>query len=61
VYGLLKTADGLSPTVKAGEVLTSIILFGIVYLMLFILFIYLLNEKIQHGPENLESAERKRA
>ena len=61
VYGLLKTADGLSPTVKAGEVLTSIILFGIVYLMLFILFISLLNEKIQHGPENFESAERKRA
>jgi cytochrome d ubiquinol oxidase subunit I len=61
VYGLLKTSQGLSPTVKAGEVMTSIIFFGIVYLMLFVLFIYLLNEKIQHGPEDGEFAERRRA
>ncbi|MCM2272165.1 MAG: cytochrome ubiquinol oxidase subunit I [candidate division Zixibacteria bacterium] len=61
VYGLLKTADGLSPTVKAGEVMTSIIFFGLIYLLLFILFIYLLNEKIQHGPEDDVVVERQRA
>ncbi len=61
VYGLLKTSEGLSPTVKAGEVMTSIIFFGLIYLLLFILFIYLLNEKIQHGPEDELVVERQRA
>ena len=56
VYDLLRTSDGLSASVSSSEVLTSLILFGLIYLMLFILFIYLLNEKIQHGPE--ESAVR---
>jgi len=56
VQGLLRTADGLSPVVGAGEVLTSIILFGLVYLLLFILFVYLLNEKIQHGPVDDDTA-----
>jgi len=56
VQGLLRTADALSPVVGAGEVLTSIILFGLVYLLLFVLFVYLLNEKIQHGPVDDETA-----
>jgi cytochrome d ubiquinol oxidase subunit I len=43
--------------VSANEVLTSLVLFGLVYLMLFVLFVYLLNEKIQHGPEDLAVAE----
>ncbi|MFI0434953.1 MAG: cytochrome ubiquinol oxidase subunit I [Parachlamydiaceae bacterium] len=51
VYGLLRISDGLSKAVTANQVLISIIMFSIVYLILFILFIYLLNEKIAHGPE----------
>jgi cytochrome d ubiquinol oxidase subunit I len=54
VYGLLRTSDGLSKVVKADAVLTSLILFTIIYLLLFVLFIFLLNEKIQHGPEHEE-------
>jgi cytochrome d ubiquinol oxidase subunit I len=54
VYGLLKTSEGLSKTVEAGQVLFSLILFIIIYLFLFVLFIYLLNEKIQYGPEKAE-------
>jgi cytochrome d ubiquinol oxidase subunit I len=50
VYNLLRTSEGLSKTVSPGEVLTSIILFGLIYILLFVLFIFLLNEKIQHGP-----------
>lgn len=50
VYNLLLTADGISKTVTPGEILTSLVLFGIIYIFLFFLFIYLLNEKIQHGP-----------
>ncbi|HOC57965.1 MAG TPA: cytochrome ubiquinol oxidase subunit I [Verrucomicrobiota bacterium] len=51
VYGLLRTSDGLSAVVKANAVLTSIVLFSAVYLLLFAVFIYLLNDKIQHGPD----------
>lgn len=51
VYGLLRISDGLSKAVTANQILGSIIMFGFVYLILFFLFVYLLNEKIQHGPE----------
>lgn len=50
VQGLLRISDGLSKSVTANQVLGSIIMFGVVYFLLFILFIYLLNEKIRHGP-----------
>ena len=50
VYGLLRTSDALSEAVVAGQVLFSLILFGLVYLLLFALFLYLLNKKIVGGP-----------
>lgn len=46
----LRISQGLSEAVTAGHVLGSIILFGVVYLFLFALFIYLLNHKIHQGP-----------
>jgi len=55
VYGLLRTRDGLSPVVGAGEVLASLILFSIIYLMLLALFLYLLDHKIKQGPIEEES------
>lgn len=51
VYGLLRTSDALSSTVKAEQVLTSLIMFTLVYFTLFVLFLYLLNKKIKHGPD----------
>ncbi|RYZ26799.1 MAG: cytochrome ubiquinol oxidase subunit I, partial [Sphingobacteriales bacterium] len=50
VYGLLRTSDGLSKNVKAEQVMFSLILFTLVYTTLLILFLYLLNKKIKHGP-----------
>lgn len=50
VYGLLRTSDALSKAVKAEQVLTSLILFTVVYATLFVLFLYLLNKKIRQGP-----------
>ncbi|MGE5797785.1 MAG: cytochrome ubiquinol oxidase subunit I [Ignavibacteria bacterium] len=55
VYGLLKTSEALSKTVQAHQIVFSLILFAVIYLFLFILFIYLLNEKIQHGPDEPET------
>ena len=37
--------------VESSQVLTSIAMFSIVYLMLFAVWVYVLNSKIQHGPE----------
>lgn len=50
VYGLLRTSDALSKSVQANQVLFSLILFFVVYLILFLLFIYLMNKKIKSGP-----------
>ncbi len=61
VYRLLRTSDALSASVTANEVLTSLILFGLIYLLLFVLFVYLLNEKIQHGPVDVSVREGKLA
>lgn len=52
VYGLLRTSDALSKAVSAEEVLTSIILFTIIYLFLFAIWLYIMNEKIKHGPDD---------
>lgn len=53
VYQLLKTKDAYSPTVTSGEALFTFILFIIVYLSLFALFCFLLDDKIKHGPTEL--------
>ncbi len=53
VYGLLRTSDALSKSVKADQVLFSLILFTFIYSVLFVLFIYLLNKKIQHGFDEI--------
>jgi cytochrome d ubiquinol oxidase subunit I len=51
VYGEMRTPEGLSEVVKANMVLGSLILFTMIYALLFAVFVYLLNEKIQHGPD----------
>jgi cytochrome d ubiquinol oxidase subunit I len=51
VYGLMRTPEGLSQVVRANAVWTSLILFSSIYLLLFAVFVYLLNDKIQHGPD----------
>jgi cytochrome d ubiquinol oxidase subunit I len=57
VYGLLRTSEALSKVVESSQVVFSLVLFGLVYLLLFVLFIYLLNEKIKNGPEEPELTE----
>jgi cytochrome bd ubiquinol oxidase subunit I len=57
VQGLLRTSEGLSKTVTANMVLSSIIMFGTVYLFLLLMFLYLLTKKIHHGPEEKEEEQ----
>ena len=50
VYEVLKTGEAASAAVKAPQVLRSMVLFFIVYVLLTILFVTLLTNKIRHGP-----------
>ncbi len=50
VYHQLRTADAFSPSVPAGQILFSIILFSLIYLMLGSLYLFLLVQKVRQGP-----------
>ena len=54
VQDLLRISEGLSKAVTAQQVLGSLIMFTTVYLFLFLMFLYLFNEKIKHGPDEPE-------
>lgn len=51
VYRLLRTSDALSKAVHAEQVLASILMFGFVYFLLGLVWVFIMNDKIQHGPE----------
>jgi cytochrome d ubiquinol oxidase subunit I len=57
VYEVLLTSSGVSPVVSGAEVATSLGMFIVLYSILLVLFLYLLNAKIQKGPEPLEEVE----
>jgi cytochrome d ubiquinol oxidase subunit I len=50
VYGLLRTADGISPTVSAGNSLFTLLGFMGMYLVLGLLFLFLVFKEVFHGP-----------
>lgn len=57
VTGLLRTSEALSKKVLADEILTSLILFALVYALLFAAFIFMLTRKIAHGPDEKEESQ----
>jgi cytochrome bd ubiquinol oxidase subunit I len=59
VYGLLRTKDAVSKSVSGGMVLSSILMFSVVYSFLFVIWVTVLTDKIQKGPEKLEELEEK--
>jgi cytochrome d ubiquinol oxidase subunit I len=61
VYGLMRTRDGVSPRLHGGEVGASLVLFGAVYALLLVLFLFLLDRKIREGPEGHEGVLGQRA
>ena len=50
VYGLLRTAEGTSPTVSGGNVVFTTLGFMGLYLVLGVLFLYLVGREITRGP-----------
>ena len=53
VYHLLKTADAFSTNVSGLEILFSIVMFGLIYLALGALYVFILARKVRQGPETL--------
>jgi cytochrome bd ubiquinol oxidase subunit I len=53
VQGLMRTSDGVSPVVSAGEVWTTLGLFGLIYLVLFIAWLRIFVGIIRKGPEDV--------
>jgi cytochrome d ubiquinol oxidase subunit I len=51
IYGLMRTADGYSKSVSAGNVVFTLIGFAGMYTILGILAIFLVGREIAHGPE----------
>jgi cytochrome d ubiquinol oxidase subunit I len=54
VYGLLRTPQGISQSINGAQVFSSIIMFIVIYILLFALFLFLLDRKIKQGPEEYE-------
>ena len=54
-HGILRTADAASP-VHAGAVLTTLILFVVVYGIVFAMGIYYINRLIEYGPKGTAAA-----
>ncbi len=50
VYGLLRTAEGASPTVHGGTALFTLLGFCGLYTVLGMLFVFLVGREIAHGP-----------
>ncbi len=55
VYNLLRTSEGASPTVSAGNTLFTLLGFVGLYLLLGMLFLMLVGKIINKGPETLKS------
>ena len=50
VYGYLRTSDAFSQEVSSSQIMFSLIMFTVIYSILLVLFIYMVNKKIKHGP-----------
>lgn len=56
VHGLMRTAEGASPSVHTGTVVFTLIGFCGLYLLLGLLFVFLVGREIAHGPADAEVA-----
>ncbi len=54
VYNLLRTPDGVSPTVSSGNVLFTLLGFAGMYLIMGLLYVVLIVQDVAHGPEPQE-------
>ncbi|MBS0626454.1 MAG: cytochrome ubiquinol oxidase subunit I [Verrucomicrobia bacterium] len=53
VWKVLRTSEGVSTNLSPPQILGSITMFVAIYILLFALFVFLLDRKIKEGPEGL--------
>ncbi len=58
VYNLMRTRDAVSPNISAAQVAGSLTMFGVIYALLFAVWIFLLNDKIQKGPQPVSAPKK---
>ena len=56
IYGIMRTPEGVSPHISAGNALFTLIGFMGIYTVLGILFLFLVRREIEEGPEDLVDA-----
>ncbi|MGC8837872.1 MAG: cytochrome ubiquinol oxidase subunit I [Anaerolineae bacterium] len=61
VYNLLRTADAVSVTVPAEQVLFTLVMFVLIYALLFAMYLSLLIREVRHGPVSPGEAPGKAA
>jgi len=59
VYGLLRTADSVSPSLTGGEVLISLVCYTITYIFIFGAGLMVMSRIIHRGPELTDTAPNK--
>jgi cytochrome d ubiquinol oxidase subunit I len=58
VYNLMRTKDAVSAAVPAGQIFASRVMFGLIYTLLFGLWLYLLRRQFDKGPQPLKEEAR---
>jgi cytochrome bd ubiquinol oxidase subunit I len=61
VQGLMRTRDAVSKVVGGPELVFSLVLFGLIYLLLGVLWLFLLRREILHGPKDGSEGEVRHA
>jgi cytochrome d ubiquinol oxidase subunit I len=61
VYGLLRTADAMTPFLTPAAAMTSLILFGAVYVLIFSFGTYYIYRLLRSGPSRSAVAPRRHA
>ena len=56
IYGIMRTPEGVSPHISAGNALFTLLGFMGIYTILAILFLFLVRREIEEGPEHLTEA-----
>jgi cytochrome d ubiquinol oxidase subunit I len=57
IYGLMRTSEGTSSHVSAGNTLFTLIGFMGMYTVLSVLFLFLVYREIEHGPEEVKGVK----
>jgi cytochrome d ubiquinol oxidase subunit I len=57
LIGGLRTSDAVSEVITSQLVLGSIVMFGLIYVLLFALWVFLLDRAIRRGPEPVGVSE----